>query len=260
MVELLVSIAIVAIVIGGIYTSFTTQHNVHQAQKQVVQMQQNIRAAMFILEKELRMAGYDASIYDTDDFGITDVRLRQLDGTYSSSGNSAITYTADDYDGNGSKTISIFKNGDTTLARDLNDGGSQLLADNVQAFAMAYAFDDGDPDDDLELSANNNIIWAVDTDNDNLLDLNLDTNDDGDITIADDTDNDNVIDGTTLTSFVDVEDIRAIRIWMLGRTEIASSDYEEEGIYVIGRNIVRTDDGIRRRRLTSIVKCRNMGE
>ena len=54
LVELLVAIAIFGLVITSIYSAFNTQHNTYQAQKQITAIQQNIRATMYVMEREIR--------------------------------------------------------------------------------------------------------------------------------------------------------------------------------------------------------------
>ncbi len=59
LIELLIGFAISAIVVGGIYRVFVAQSKAYVVQDQVVEVQQNIRSAMEILLRDLRMAGYD---------------------------------------------------------------------------------------------------------------------------------------------------------------------------------------------------------
>ena len=59
LIELLVVLVVCTILIGGIYRLFTSQNKVYAVQEQVVEVQQNTRAAMEILLKDLRMTGYD---------------------------------------------------------------------------------------------------------------------------------------------------------------------------------------------------------
>jgi len=259
LVELLVSIALTGLVFSAIWSTFTAQQSIYIAQKQITAMQQNLRAARFMLEKEIRMAGYDTSPHDQEAFQITDIRLRDENNSLDINGNSAITFTAGDYNNSGSnKTISYSKNGPTTLARAINGSGRQLFAENIQAFALAYAFDEN-RDGNLDTSAGGNIIWAVDTDNDNFLDLSLDTGDDGTIDENDDTDNDGTLEGFPLNPAIGIDRIRVVRIWLLGRTTKPDKDYSNNGTVVVGRAVITTNDRIRRRLLTTMVRCRNLG-
>ena len=59
LIELLVALAICGIVVAGSYRFFITQNKAYTVQDQVIEAQQNIRLAMEILLRDLRMAGYD---------------------------------------------------------------------------------------------------------------------------------------------------------------------------------------------------------
>jgi len=59
LVELMISMAVAGIVMAAIYSSYYSQQKAYVTQEQVAQMQQNLRAAMYHLERDIRMAGYD---------------------------------------------------------------------------------------------------------------------------------------------------------------------------------------------------------
>jgi type IV pilus assembly protein PilW len=59
LVELMVAVAISGIVAAAISTAYISQRRSSTAQEQVVEMQQNIRAGLGIMEHDIRMAGYD---------------------------------------------------------------------------------------------------------------------------------------------------------------------------------------------------------
>jgi type IV pilus assembly protein PilW len=59
LVELLVAMAVSSIILGIIYATYQAQLKSQMTQQQVVEMQQNARAAMFAMEREIRLAGYD---------------------------------------------------------------------------------------------------------------------------------------------------------------------------------------------------------
>jgi len=59
LIELLVVLVISTILIGGIYRLFVSQSKVYTIQDQVVEVQQNTRAAMEIILRDLRMTGFD---------------------------------------------------------------------------------------------------------------------------------------------------------------------------------------------------------
>ena len=59
LIELLVALVICGLVVAGIYRVFVAQSKAYTVQDQVVEVQQNIRSAMEILLRDLRMAGFD---------------------------------------------------------------------------------------------------------------------------------------------------------------------------------------------------------
>jgi type IV pilus assembly protein PilW len=279
LVELLVAIAISGIVAGAIFTAFQSQQKSYLAQDQVAEMQQNLRAAMDFVVRDIRMAGYSQG---APGFGITDIRPKNINDIVdvTITGNGAFEFTAD-FDDNGTlsggETISysicdspIGTGGDgiNDLGRN-SGGGRQLAAENIEALGFAYAFDaNGDGIlDTYNVGGSEQVIWAVDSDGDNDLDRNLDTNGDGDI---DENDGPgpggNGLIGGTAIADVSPQDICAVRIWMLSRTEHRDNRFLNTKTYTIGNKVItpNTDadlnnDNSRMRLLETTVKCRNMG-
>jgi len=58
LIELLVAIALGMIVLAGLFRTFKVQHDSYVIQDQVSAMQQNLRAAMYMITRDLQMAGY----------------------------------------------------------------------------------------------------------------------------------------------------------------------------------------------------------
>jgi type IV pilus assembly protein PilW len=57
LVEMMIAIAIFSIVMTSVYGVYRAQMRTHYVQQQVVDMQQNIRAAMYLMEREIKLAG-----------------------------------------------------------------------------------------------------------------------------------------------------------------------------------------------------------
>ena len=303
LIELLIAMAITGVVSAAIFTAFQSQQKSYIMQEDVAAMQQNLRAGMDLMVREIRMAGYDPTgnagakiekaepdlIYLTMDVtgGETDNIDNDGDGTtdeqdeekYSDGDCSDLSehIAFDLYNSNGIDTL-----GRTTsknaIAINENPAGHfesnnpfpgpyhQPLAENIEALGFAYAYD-ADSDGNLDTSPNGNIIWAVDSDGDNDLDINLDKDDDGDIDAADGpgAGNNGIVGGTAIAD-VAVNDIRAVRIWMLARADRRDNKYLNTRTYVVGHKVItpNTDadpnnDNLRMRLLTTTVKCRNMG-
>ena len=127
------------------------------------------------------------------------------------------------------------------------------MATGIEAMEMAFAYDN---DGDGELDNNGGaVIWAIDSDGDGVLDRNLDDNADGQIDVGD------TPGGVPLADVVDWDAIRAVRIWLLGRTEsvVRSRQYTDQNTYVVGGRRITPDDKFQRRLLTTTIRLRNMG-
>lgn len=57
LVELMVAMAMSGFIMAAIYTLFISQHKTYVVQERTVAVQQNLRAALFFIEREVRMAG-----------------------------------------------------------------------------------------------------------------------------------------------------------------------------------------------------------
>ncbi len=129
-VELLVGLAIGLILLGVAVKIFLVQQRAYSVQEQLSEMQQNIRAAMDMIVKESKMAGYNPTgasfngiTYDTSQLRI----LADIDGNGTTTGtNEDITYT---YDA-----------GNLQIERDTG-GGGQPLAENITEFTFSYGTD-----------------------------------------------------------------------------------------------------------------------
>jgi type IV pilus assembly protein PilW len=278
LIELMIAIAVGSIVLVVIYSTYQAQQKSVTAERLGVEMQQNIRAAMSLMKREIRMAGYDPAPFD----GIDNEPDGEIDEEDETSG-AAITSAAGDFiqfsfdnNGNGVTTdsneslIYRFTTGDADLDGIADDGAESLsridvgtggttevIAYDIQGIAFAYAFDDGGQ---LATSPNGNVIWAMDTDDppDGLLDTVVDTNDDGVIDITD-TPGGVKLDPGFWTTEVDIADIRTVRIWILARTRIPIRGYSDNRTYVVGAGRVNAADSFQRRLLVDTVNCRNMG-
>jgi len=251
LVELLVAMTISLIVMAAIYSTYRSQQNSYIIQDQVSVAQQNLRAAMYTMTRDIRMAGYDPT-YTTKPprrttFGITVAKTNTL------------TFTSDlNEDGDATEaneTIVYSLDANNNLTRD-EGGGPQTLAENIVAMGFAYAYDNNG-DYIMDMSANNHIIWAIDSNNDGKLDLSLDTNDNGVIDATDDTDSNGTINGTSVGPIL-ITKIKSVKIWLLARTDKRISGYNDATRYVVGNSIPTLESGYMYRLLTETAKCRNL--
>lgn len=272
LVELMVVVAISGLVAIAIMGAYKAQKRIMGAQEVVTDIQENVRTAIFTLGQDIRMAGYDPTL--SGGFGITYVGFRDLNDANAVGGNSAFQFTADYdrdgvVDGNETVTFSLYEFGAaagtvTDLARNTG-GGRQLLAQNIQAIGLAYAYDvDNNKalDTYTTTAGTQQVIWAIDSDNDGTLDRRLDTNGDGAITNADGPGAgiNELIVGAAIATPVAMADVRAVRIWLLAAENAAEhTEYYDPNTYVVGRQIISPRDNLRRRLVETTVQCKNMG-
>ena len=245
LVELLVAMAIATVVMAAVFKIYTTQQDSYVLQEQVAEMQQNGRTAKYVMTREIRMAGYDPT--GSNAFGFL-----------STVGNS-IRFSMDIVveDGTADPVGEVITYSVSSGNLERNDGsGNQIAVENIEAIGFGYAYDE-DNDGDVE-TCGSDMKWAIDSDGDDFLDLNLDTNGDCKIDIADDADNDGFIDGTAIAPTVSVENIRAVKIWLLAKTGRPDRNHTSAQTFVVGNTIITTNDSNRRQLLATTVKCRNM--
>ena len=88
LIEILVALALTGIVMGAIYSAYHSQQKTYIIQESVAEMQQNLRAAMYLMTREIRMAGYDPR--GTASAGITYISSQSVRITKDENGNGAI--------------------------------------------------------------------------------------------------------------------------------------------------------------------------
>ncbi len=275
LIELLIAMVLTGIVSVAVFSLFISQNRSFDVQEQRVALHQNLRAAMEIMQRDLRMAGFDPT--GADNFLVTDVRNRDQAFVLDPNGEGAIQFTAD-LNANGTADVGetfdySIDDPDADLIPDLrrNDGtGQQMLGEGVEVLRFAYAFTDSTGvlvmNPNATLLETPEPLWAFDGDSDNLLDAALDTNGSGTITTADNggglaLTNFNDSTGNPLPATVQLDRIRAVKIWMLGRVLQPDPQYQPGNlIYKVGnRNFNHPNDNLRRKVLTSVVKFRNLG-
>ncbi len=143
--ELMVTMAIMAVVMAGVYSAYYSQQQSYIVQEQVSEMQQNLRGAMYFMAKEIRMAGCNPT--GSADAGIVTAGSNTINFTMDTRGqdiddppngnvtnpNENITYILYDSDGDGTNDA---------LGRDTGTG-NRLVAQNVDALDFVYLDEDG---------------------------------------------------------------------------------------------------------------------
>lgn len=235
LIEMMITLAISSLIIGAIYSSYLVQQHSYLVQEQVAQMQQNLRAALMVMSREIRMAGYDPT--ESAGAGITAATTGQIsftmditdntgtgdgDGDTGDSGE-VIDYgfsVADDAGRDGIPDADSDGDGvpDTvSLGRQVGGtGGYQPIAENIQAIEFRY-------------------LDATGTD---LLDPTT-----------------GVVPAASLGS------IRSVQVAILARSAQPDRKYTNTRTYTTPSGSIwgPYNDNYRRRLLVTTIQCRNMG-
>ena len=266
LIELLVAMAAGTILMAAIYGAYQGQQKAFVNQQLMVDMQQNVRAAMLLMTREIRMTGYDPAAAD----GIDNDGLNGIDDPAESSGatvlkagkdwiqfSADLTGDSDVLDAGEDITYQI--SGPDLVRIDPHDatgGTPQIVAYDIEAVGFAYAYDENTDGqlDTFDGTPNTPVIWAIRKNpSDTKLGNYLDTDQNGVIDEAD------AVGGANLPSQIGYNKIKAVRIWLLGRTRQPVRGYRDNRSYKVGWQNITTNDNYRRFLLTATVHCRNQG-
>ncbi|MEJ2657314.1 MAG: prepilin-type N-terminal cleavage/methylation domain-containing protein [Desulfobacterales bacterium] len=142
MIELLVGMVVSLLALAAIYSTFLAQHRSYQVQRETADMQQNIRAAMYYMQREIRMAG--SNPYNSIPvFGIAAAGQNSITFTEDVRGPTAGTLdvqrSPDGDAGDPAENITYDLNG-TDLRRTDNNVSPvpQVVAQNINALDFVY--------------------------------------------------------------------------------------------------------------------------
>lgn len=135
LIELLVVLVISGIVIGGVYRVFISQTKAYTVQDQVAEIQQDVRGAMEIMVRDIRMAGFQSRAFGSATIENSPI-VTPLNGNsitvnyeYNSTTNT-ITYA-----------LAVQPDGSSSLTRTLNAGTPEPLLSNVTNLNFTYGID-----------------------------------------------------------------------------------------------------------------------
>jgi len=264
LIELMVAMAIAMIVLAAIHQAYLSQQKAYTSQQLVVEMQQNARAAMTLMKREIRMAGFAPAAKDGQD-NDGDTNIDEADGDYPAgrpgfvvAESNEIQFTRDtlpdpefcadgvdnDIDTAIDEFDECFSNGNTagfnedityslsgtTLMRDDTNDSSppQVLAYDIEAVAFGYSADILPlPDGDGELDSD-----PLQPDNFRFW---------------------------PIVPAPRIGTIGAVKIWLLARTAHPIKDYSDPTLsYQVGdQTIVPADRSYKRTLQIATVYCRN---
>lgn len=152
LIETLIALAVGSIVIASIYQIFHSQQRSFGIQDQVVEMQQNTRAGIYFMTKELRSAGYDPEMEEK--FGFVSDFAAPNEIFPDPFGNDDINYAAEStrvaftMDADGNKTLDVNDNemiayefipADNTIRRySIERNNWDIIATAIEAFNLVF--------------------------------------------------------------------------------------------------------------------------
>ena len=152
LVELLVTLALSSIVLTLMYQVYNSQLKSHQTQQEFVEMQQNLRASLYLMERGIRMAGHGPN-GGVADPAITTAQVDNIAFAMDISGGTTLDPSDGDTADPGEQ-LNYYLAGD--LIRNASDGnGDQtILAQNdIQDIRFVYKDEDGTTLDYAALAA-----------------------------------------------------------------------------------------------------------
>jgi type IV pilus assembly protein PilW len=219
--ELVVAMAITLILVGAVYATYKSQQDSYVVQDQVVEMQQNLRAALHMMASDIRMAGYNPT--GVPNLACFVAALPAAPTPAAATDATQIAFTADAGDGanNGNGIIDsdnseqIAYRLDATKRQLLRFGGASgwlPVADDIEALNFVY------------LDGGGNVL--------------------------------NLTDPTNLMNIRRIEITMLARTQRMDRDFTNSDTFtNQRGTW----NFTAPGDNFRRRLITTTVVCRNMG-
>lgn len=136
MIELLIAMALASVLMVLIVSSFWAQSKIGRDQQIMVNMQQNLRSATYLLERGIMMAGYDGNPDDTISATIITANPTVFSFQYvDDATNNVATVTYDLYD--------ALSDGVMDIGRSFNGNPQQAVAENIEALEFYYTLADG---------------------------------------------------------------------------------------------------------------------
>jgi len=225
----MVAMAVASIVIAGIYMFFQSNLRSYITQQTLVDMQQDIRAAMYMMTREIRVAGYDPT--------------RETGATFLIASTAEVQFQLDD-------------NSDG----DFDDGGGGNDPDELVRYALS---NDADGDGVADDSTPCNLMRQEWADAEQVVAFNVDALN---IVYLDENGTDLIDPLTGSVPADEIRDIRSVQITIVGRSGAqlpvlfnsgtdTTSYINQQGTEILAAQ----NDEFRRIRLTSDIKVRNMG-
>ena len=225
LIELMITMLISGFIISAIYGAYMTQNRVYIAQEEVVEMQQNIRATLVALTRDIQMAGYDLTGTASTGFINGDTFSDGTTNVAVLSDNDEIAFTVD-LDGDG--VID-------QIAEDTNGDGNVDITEMEQ---IAYRLNGTDLERYSTLSGTG--TWVTVAEQIERIEFQY-------------------LDGDENVT-ADMDEVKLVKISLLARVGRPDLKFLNSRTYTSSGGIAwAVNDNYRRRYLITSILCRNMG-
>ena len=136
LIELMVSIAIGLVVLASVATTFTSQTRAYSAQEQINQMEQNLRGALDIMTREIKMAGYRPNGGTVT--GVVSYSSTSLTIQADVDGNGTLLASGTGSDTANEQIAYVYDSVNKKITRQVGGGTATTLAENISAFTFTY--------------------------------------------------------------------------------------------------------------------------
>ena len=228
LVELLISLTLASLVTTAVYSTYQSQQKTYIVENQKAGMRQNIRAALYYMERDLRMAGCDPT--GNADAGVVVANANTIQFTSDITGGES-----DGKDNDSDETID-------EAAEEIYPDGLTTGTDED----ITYALNDNNGDGDTDLERTDNGVTRLIAENIDALDFVY-------------LDKDSAV---LATPVADPSDIRAVQITVVARTNQIDNDYTNSLEYKNKQGttiLAAQNDSYRRIMMITHIKCRNLG-
>lgn len=247
LIELMVAMVAGLVVMGAALNAFFSMQSTSQAIDQKAGMGVNGRGAIYLIEENIRLMGFNpegsmapGKIVKKARAGLLEFKRNKDLEKPSEAKNCAIGLRkSDDPDRDG-----VSDSGESRLLVD-----SVPAADHIVALRFAYAFDDNE-DGAIDVSDDGHVRWAVDSDGDGMLDTEFEAGEYGSIKTEGSAD---------MKSRVGIGKIRAVKVWLLVRSQHPLKGSAKEASFDIGgKEYVPDYNEYKHELFTTTIRCRNM--
>lgn len=236
LIELMMVIVVSTVIMALVWTTTTMQERSYITQEQVVEIQQNLRAAINILSRDIRMAGFDPIESGNFDF-VNNFTFENASASVQRTVNTDATQMA--------FTVDYNENG--TLDRATIDANGDGVVDMGDQEQVAYRLNSNALERYSSLSGV--VPWQDIASNIEAIEFNY-----------------ILADGTTTTDPVatsDLPNIRTVQLSILARADKKNPKITDTDIYTFASGAQANggsayNDNIRRRMMIFTVQCRNM--